>query len=79
MNYMGLVMQRFITASDNHEVILLATVQDGWIRWETFVEVPPELQQAMSMSILETIGSLYGYEARSSVADIEAELALVAA
>ncbi len=32
MNYVEFVMHRFITASDNHEVILLATVQDGWIR-----------------------------------------------
>lgn len=79
MNYIGFVMQRFITASDNHEVILLATVQDGWIRWETFVEVPPGLQHGISVQMLETIGGLYGYRACGSVAEVEAALALVAA
>lgn len=72
-------MQRFITASDNHEVILLATVQDGWIRWETFVEVPPGLQRGISVQMLETIGGLCGCQARGSVAEVEAELSLVAA
>jgi len=79
MNYIGFVMQRFITASDNHEVILLATVQEGRIRWETFVEVPRGLQQAISVQMLETIGGLYGCQARGSVAEVEAELALVVA
>ena len=60
-------MQRFITASDNHEVILLATVQEGRIRWETFVEVPRGLQQAISVQMLETIGGLYGCQARGLV------------
>lgn len=79
MNYMGSAMKRLITASDNHEVILLATVQDGRIRWETFLEVPPGLQSVLSTMTLETVGSLYGCEARCSVAEVEAELALLAA
>jgi hypothetical protein len=51
-------MKRFITASDSHEVILLATVQDGMIRWETFLEVPLELQSTISPEVLQDVGEL---------------------
>ncbi len=43
------------------------------------MELPPGLQQAISVQMLETIGGLYGCNARGSVAEVEAELALVAA
>ena len=72
-------MKRFITASDSHEVILLATVQDGMIRWEPFLEVPPELQSTISPEVLQDVGELYGAEARCSIAAVETELGLVAA
>lgn len=72
-------MKQFITTSDSHEVILLATIQDDAIRWETFLEVPFGMRKAISLDVLWDVGRLYGFEARCSVADIEAEVNWVAA